>query len=334
VEEPTAPSPARPSGWAPYARVLLAVVGIGLLVSIVRHTGPELILSLVREALPWMPLVLALEGARIGCDAIASRIVLGAAARGVGALRLMLAHVVGHGVMNVMPGGRSASEIAKGALLHRELGAGTAAALGTTNQANVLISSGLFSLPCALAASMVSTDRTLVLAMLIHSGVLFAAGLGMRVLQTSARVERFVGNRFPKWSAPLARFHAASRDVALVSPGPVAMMMLGRGMQTLQFALLAYAVGLHVDPIVALAVQGTNLVAAAVGVLVPGQIGSSEGVFMLAANALGTTEARATSVALLAHASSITWAAAGLVLLFAWRSRTARDASENDEREP
>jgi hypothetical protein len=161
----------------------------------------------------------------------------------------------------------------------------------------------------------------LVIAILIHSGVLFASGVGMRVIQTSDRIERFVQRRFPKWIEPLARFHAASRGVSLVSPGPVLTMMTGRGLQTLQ--LLAHAVGLDVDPVVALAVQGTNLVAAAVGVLVPGQIGSSEGVFMLAADALGTTEARATSVALLAHASSITWAAAGLLLLFTWRARTA-----------
>jgi hypothetical protein len=318
---------AAPRSWAPYARVALALLGIGLLVSIVRRAGPETILALATEAAPWMPLVLVLEGARIGCDAIASRLVLGDAGKTIGAGRLMLAHVVGHGVMNVMPGGRSASEIAKGALLHADIGAGTAAALGATNQANVLISSALFSLPCAAAASMVSPDRTLVIALLIHAAVLFASGIGMRVIANSDRLERFVKKRVPKWSEALARFHASSRDVPLVSPGPVAMMMLGRGLQTLEFAVLAYAVGLHVDPIVALAVQGTNLVAAAVGVLVPGQIGSSEGVFMLAANALGTTEARATSVALLAHASAITWAAAGLALLFFWRSRPVDPAA-------
>lgn len=326
-------APTRTRSWAPYVRAVLALVGVAVLVSIVRHAGPDVILALLRQALPWMPLVLALEGARIGCDAIASGIVLGERARHVGALRLMLAHVVGHGVMNVMPGGRSASEIAKGALLHREIGAGTAAALGATNQANVLLSSALFSLPCALAASFVSHDRMLVVALLIHAAVLFASGIGVRALARSARTERFVKRRFPTWEEPLARFHAASRGVSLVSPGPVAVMMLGRGLQTAEFAVLAHAVGLHIDPIVALTVQGTNLVAAAVGVLVPGQIGSSEGVFMLAANALGTTEARATSVALLAHASAISWAAAGLGLLFVWRAK-AEEAARDDAKVP
>ena len=315
------------SSWVPDARVLLALAGIAILVSAIRHAGPETILTLTLSALPWMPLVLALEGARIGCDAVSSRLVLGDAAAGIGAARLMLAHVVGHGVMNVMPGGRSASEIAKGALLHKDIGTGTAAALGTTNQANVLLSSALFSLPCALAASTVSSDWTLVLAIVIHAVVLLASGIGMRVLATSQRVEQLVTRRFPAWTMTLARFHTASRDVPLLSPAPIAMMMGGRAIQTLQYAVIAHAVGLDVDPIIALAVQGTNLVAAAIGVLVPGQIGSSEGVFMLAATALGTTEARATSVALIAHTSAIAWAIVGLVLLSVWRSRAATPAA-------
>ncbi len=314
--------------WAPFLRVTLALVGIALLVSIVRHAGTDTILALVGEALPFMPLVLFLEGARIACDAVASALVLGREkSKNVGALRMMLAHVVGHGVMNVMPGGRSASEVAKGALLYRDIGASTAAALGATNQANVLLSSALFSLPCALAASITSDDRMLVVAILIHAVVLFASGVGVRYLARSERIERFLSRRFPTRSESFARFHAASRAVSLVSPGPVAVMMLGRLVQTAEFAVLAHAVGVRVDPIVALTVQGTNLVAAAVGVLVPGQIGSSEGVFMLAAEALGTTEARATSVALLAHASAITWAAAGLLLLFVWRARSEAETA-------
>jgi hypothetical protein len=290
-------------------------------VSIVQHAGPDVILALVAQALPWMPLVLALEGARIGCDALSSWLVLGGRRAQVSLGRLLLAHVVGHGVMNVMPGGRGASEIAKGALLHREMGASTAAALGTTNQANVLLSSALFSLPCAAAAAVVSTDRTLVVAILVHAVVLFASGFGLRWLATSPRVESFVQKRAPRFASALSRFHASSRDVPLVAVRPVATMMLGRGMQTLQYAVVAHAVGLRVDAVVALAVQGLNLVAAAVGVLVPGQIGSSEGIFMLAASALGTTEARATSVALIAHASSLGWAGVGLALLVVWRAR-------------
>src|SRR5262249_976613 len=137
-------------------RVLLAVIGVVLFVSVVRHVGPDVIAERVRAALPWMPLALALEGTRIGCDAIASASGLGLPLRWLGAWRLYLAHVAGHGVMNLMPGGRSASELVKAGLFYGTIGTSEAAALGTTNQANVLIASAIFSLPCALAAYLVT----------------------------------------------------------------------------------------------------------------------------------------------------------------------------------
>ncbi len=301
-------------------RVVLAVIGLVLLVSIVEHVGPSVIAELVLAALPWMPLALLLEGVRIGFDAVATATVMGPRWRAIGVVRLYLAHIAGHGVMNVMPGGRSASEIVKAGLFYSTIGGSDAAAVGTANQANVLLSSALFSVPCAVAAWIVSADRTLTIAIVIHAVVLFASGIGVRVIASSPRVERFVRTRMPRWEPALARFHAASRDVPLVAPAPVTWMMLGRGAQTLQYAVLAHAVGLTLGPLVALTVQGTNLVAAAVGVLVPGQMGSSEGVFMMAADALGTTPARATSVALLAHASGLTWTTLGLLILFFWRS--------------
>lgn len=301
------------------ARVALGLVGLALLAWIVAHVGLDAVAEVLRGALPWMPAALVLEGARISCDALASGLVLGPAWRKLGASRLLLAHVAGHGVMNVMPGGRSASEVVKAALFFGQIGASEAAALGTTNQANVLVASALFSVPCAAAAWVVTPNRTLPLAIAVHAFVLFFSGFGLRLLASSPHVEHFVKARAPRWERRLADFHASSRGTPLVAWGPVLAMALGRAVQTLQYALLAIAVGLHVDVLVALTVQGTNLVAAALGVLVPGQIGSSEGVFMLAAEALGTSPARATSVALLAHVSGLTWTAAGLLVLLFWR---------------
>lgn len=300
-------------------RVLLGVLGVVLLVSVVRHVGVDTIVARVSAALPWMPLALALEGARIACDAVASGVVLGPRWRLIGAWRLFAAHVAGHGVMNLMPGGRSASELVKAGLFYGTIGTGDAAALGTTNQANVLLASAIFSLPCAAAAWRTSDDPTLTWAIVIHALVLFGSGIGLRVIVESAVIERFVRRRAPSMVAGFERFQKASRGQPWISPGPVAWMMAGRGAQTLQYAVLAHAVGISVGPLVALTVQGTNLVAAAVGVLVPGQVGSSEAAFMMAAEALGTTADRATSIALLAHASGLTWTALGLLVLFFWR---------------
>jgi hypothetical protein len=158
--------------------------------------------------------------------------------------------------------------------------------------------------------------------------VLFGSGIGVRVIVESTVVERFVRRRLPRLVPSFERFQASSRGVRWVSPGPVTWMMLGRGVQTVQYAVLAHAVGASIGPVSALVVQGTNLVAAALGVLVPGQVGSSEGVFMLASGTLGMTEAQGTSVALLAHASGFCWTAAGLLVLLFWRAPSDQRATQ------
>ena len=67
--------------------------------------------------------------------------------------------------------------------------------------------------------------------------------------------------------------------------------------------------------------DGTYLVIAALGVLVPGQIGASEGGFALAAEALGTDAARAISIALLSHAVQLALVAVGFLVLVLWPGR-------------
>ncbi|MBZ0118665.1 MAG: UPF0104 family protein, partial [Sandaracinaceae bacterium] len=82
------------------------------------------------------------------------------------------------------------------------------------------------------------------------------------------------------------------------------------------------AVGLSPGVLGALAVHGVYLVVAAIGVLVPGQLGASEGGFALAAGVLGAREAQAMSIALLSHAIQLVLVVAGLIVLALWRGRS------------
>lgn len=315
---PSAPGALVPRGVGLALRALVVVAALVALVLVVRAVGTDEVLGLVAQAAPWLPVAALLELGRIGLDALATRLVLGPRGREIAVHRLLLLHVVAHGVMNVMPAGRGTSEAAKAIILADQLGGEAAASMGTTNQANVLISSALFSLPCALAAHLALHSAGLTAAIVAHFVVLFAAGYGLRFLQTHPRAVDWVAGRSPRWSARVHAFAEASRQTPTVAVGPVAAMALGRLLQTLEYAVLAHAVGLGVTPLAALAVQGLNLVAAAVGVLVPGQLGSSEVIFALAADALGTTPAQAVSIALLAHTVSLAFAGMGLTLLAGW----------------
>jgi uncharacterized membrane protein YbhN (UPF0104 family) len=70
-----------------------------------------------------------------------------------------------------------------------------------------------------------------------------------------------------------------------------------------------------------MAAQGVNLVASAVGVLVPGGVGVNEGAFTLAAGILNTTAVRATSLALLIRCDQLVWALVGSGVAFLWPTR-------------
>ncbi len=303
-------------------RVALATFGIAIIAGLVRHVGPDEVLAALARTAWALPLAFALDGARIACDALSTRLLLGASGRAIPARRLFAAHVVGHGVMNVLPAGRSAAEAVKAALLHRELGAAEAVAMGASNQANTLVSSALFSLASAVAVLLVLEGRVFPIAIGIHAIVLLAAGIGMRVAATNRHVEAFFARRLPRLGAHLGRFAERSRETSIVAWRPVLAMVLGRAMQAIEYGLLARAVGIPVGLLGTLAVQGVNLVAAAIGIVMPGQLGSSEAVFALAAEALHASPASTMTIALTAHVVALAWALIGLVLLALWRGRS------------
>ena len=91
--------------------------------------------------------------------------------------------------------------------------------------------------------------------------------------------------------------------------------MLGRCVQVVQYGIAARAVGIDVGALGAMAIEGVNLIASAVGVLVPGGFGTTDGAFTLAANLLGTTIARATSMALLMRCMQFAWVPLGSLLI-------------------
>lgn len=305
-------------------RVLLATFGIAVIAVLVQRIGAAEVGEALARTGPVLPFAFVLDAIRIGCDAWSTRLLLGERGRAIPLGTLYAGHLAGHGVMNVFPAGRSASEAVKAGLFHRYLGAAESVAMGASNQANTLLSSAVFSLFCAGAAFAVAATPMLGWAIVAHFAVLFVSGVGMRVASTNRHVEAFFAARLPRLGAHLSRFAERSRETPIVAWGPVFAMVLGRTAQTVEYGLLAHAVGITVGPLEALTVQGVNLVAAAAGVLMPGQLGSSEAAFALAGEALHTDAARAMTIALAAHLVALAWAVLGLGVLLVWRAREPR----------
>lgn len=304
----------RPRGmWVRFAFGLAGAVG---LVLIIRHVGPRLLLATLRPAWKYLPALVALELLRMGCEAAASYLAFGSHASRIPKRALVRANVIGQAIANLAPAPRVVNETIKATILAPYAGAGPAASVGFVNQAATLLAVGLFSFPCAIAIFMLEGASLWFWACLVHGVVLVGSGIGFRAVTKAHGPGRWLVKRFPRLTAPAAAFREHASEVSLWAWGPTAALSVNRGFQALQYFVAARAVGIDAGFLEAMAAQGVNLVASAVGVFVPAGLGTTDGAFTLAAAMLKTTTAKATALALLMRCMQVVWLLIGSVLLF------------------
>lgn len=308
-----------PLGWW---RVALGVAGLGLLAAVVHRVGPDAVVASLRPALAWLPLIAALELGRIASETVAARIAYGAYAARIPLSTLFRANLIGQSLANLAPAPRMVNETIKATVLAAWAGGPAAASVGVTIQAATLISVGVFSIPCGAAIFLLGGAGVWFWAACVHAVLLVAAGLSIRGTARSTRLGAWFARRFPRVAPHATEFGEHARTGDLFALGPSAALLGNRLFQTLQLWAAARATGIDTGVLQALAAQGVNLVAAAVGVLVPGGLGTTDGAFTLAADLLGTTAAKATALALLIRAMQVVWLAIGSIVLVASRRRS------------
>ncbi|HSP80283.1 MAG TPA: lysylphosphatidylglycerol synthase transmembrane domain-containing protein [Myxococcaceae bacterium] len=303
-------------------RTTFALAGVGLLALLVRDVGPEELLAVLKEAAPWLPLVVALELARLATEALGTWLALGKRASAVPLGTLARAQLISTAVASLAPAGRATGEVAKAALFSRYTGEATAMAAAATAQAASLVATGLVSVPCAVAAYLMTGASGLTLALGAHAVLLVLLGTGMRAGMRARRLGAWLRRHSRRFAPHAERFQESARSTGLLPPRPIVALVVGRGVQVVQYATLAVAVGIDTTVVEALFAQGLNLVALAVGSLVPGQLGVSDGVFTLAAEAFGTTPAKAMSIALVAHVLQVLFVLVGVFTPMVWKQRS------------
>lgn len=311
---------------ATWFRVVLGALGLVLLAFIVHGIGLGLVLATLRPALPWIPFLAAIELARIGCASVASYLAFGPIASRIPKATLFRAHVLGHSISQVAPAPTVFNETIKATLITPYTGAGPAAAVGFTNQAATLISNGLLSIPCGLAILALERGTSVwFYACVVHAVVLLGSGLALQVATRADAPGRWLVERFPGLQKRALAFRDHARGIDFGARGPTLALLVFRCLQMLQYAVAAHAVGIDVGFVRAFAIEGVHLVAVAVGVLVPGGFGTTEGAFTLAANVLDTTVARATAVALLMRCTQLLWVGIGASLALVQRHPARQD---------
>ncbi len=300
-------------------RLAAALAGLLATAWLVRREGLGAVAEAVDLALPVLPWVVAFEVGRLGCETLATRASLGARGRAVPPLRLFAGQLVAHAMLNVAPAGRTTAEVTKAALISRWVGGAEAAAAASLMQAATFVGVGLVSAACAVGAWLVGGAGTLFWLLAVNAGALLTLGVGLRALLGSERLLAWVRRRLPSHEGAIGRFRDGVRSGDPLTFWPAAFLALGMGCQVLQMYTLAGAVGARASLEGAFAAQGVHLVTATAAVFVPGQLGAREAAFGLAAGTLGTTPARAASIAICAHLSQLLLAVLGFVTLLAWR---------------
>jgi uncharacterized membrane protein YbhN (UPF0104 family) len=317
-----------------FVRVAVALGGLALTAWIVEREGLDAIGQAIAQAIPVLPLAMALEVGRLLCETLATRTSLGARGRAVPIPRLFLGQLVAHAMLNVAPGGRAAAEVTKAALIAPWVGGAEAAGAATMMQAATFVGVGSMSAACAVGTWAVSGTGALFWLLVGNAALLCCLGVGMRALLRSARAVGWLIRRLPERHRHLERFREAARAGDLFAFQPALFLFLGMGCQVLQMRVLAGAVGAAATMAAAFAAQGVHLVTASAAQFVPGQLGAREAAFVLAAKTLGTTPARAATIAIVAHLSQLSLAAVGFVTLLAWRHRRGAQAGTSTPMEP
>lgn len=302
-----------------YARVGAGFVGVGAVAVLVGQIGLQPLREVLIPAAATLPILLLVDAARIGVDAVATRLALGERAKDL-PLRLFLrTQLIGNAVASIAPSGRAACEATKAALLTRWVGGATATATATLLQALSLVAGAVISIPCIWAAFDLSGPSTLTWLIVAQAALATTVGLGIRFATRAENIGGFLERRFARFAQQARQFRATARDAPLLPAVPFVAVAIGRALQIVQFWLLVRAVGIHASIEHALLAQGVNMVAIAAGSFMPGQLGASDGAFALSADALGCSVASAVAIALLAHVLQVIWLGVGALVPLVWK---------------
>ena len=304
--------------WKQHAHVALGLVGLGATLAMLRHTD----FGALRAFGAWAAFAVGVEGVRVLMETLATRALYGSEVR-VPWRTLLRAHAVGYALAMTMPAGRTVAEAGKAAMLAPWTGAGRGVGVATTNQALVMLSTGLVALGCALAAWAYG-DGALAAAVTAQGVALVALGGGLLAMVRSRAIAGWIARRVPR----LAAVATGASDGARVSGvwRALGCFVVHRGVQALQVGALLRTLGLG-GATRSMALTGASIVGTSVGVAVPGQLGAIDGAMALAGPGLGVTAAQALAVALVIHAAQFGWVAVGFAVWALTRAQPAASGS-------
>jgi uncharacterized membrane protein YbhN (UPF0104 family) len=285
-------------------RIVLFCGGLALTAWLIKAAGLDRVVAAVGQAGPWLPAVLLLEIGIVTCDMTAARALLGDAMGSIPLATWVRSVTLAYASTIVLPAGRAAGEAVRATTLAPTIGFGRATSVCSRLQACVLASNAAISFVIAVTVFCRHASDGLALALLANALGCTALALVVFAAARSERVARWLKARFKR----LAR----AEDIAPTAAGKAgdiratAVCLLGRAIEATQYGVVLHSLGGRATPATALTAQGIHLVGAAAGDLVPNQMGITEGAYRLFTQALGLSDARALSIALVVRIVQLT----------------------------
>lgn len=303
----------------PLARLVCALGGAALLVAVVWQAGTrDVLLGLGRSA--WcLPELVALEAAVLACSTSALRSLYGSEAARNSARTWLKAATLGYVVSVVAPLGRAAAEGARAVILRQGVGGPRAAVAAVQMQGGALLANFIVLSAIALGAALPLFGPGWLTGILLGAGLLTGAlGASILIVRDRGRPGRIFGVFSKRGRSFGSTFDAEAGTTATGLGWALAWEIGGRALQCVQLAVALGALGHALSPRMTLAAQGVTMLGAAVGDVLPAQLGATEAALTTAAASLGLTAVTASAVALLVHLAQLVLAlgcgATGLAL--------------------
>jgi hypothetical protein len=230
--------------------------------------------------------------------------------------------------MLLMPSGRTFAEATRATLLARRSTPARAAFAAYQMQAACLLGNANVLLLASAAAWWVVGFNGYVLAIVVNLVICIVVGFGMLFGGRLVKLGGLLGRFIPSVSDHGKAFDAHNREQPPVPWVPTLWETAGRLFQTTQLMILVAAVGGRLSVLAGLITQGAHEVGAAVGGLIPAQIGAAEVNLAVFAKAIGIDSTGAVAVALDIQLAQLLWVLVGLaVALFTSPAETIDEAA-------
>jgi hypothetical protein len=243
---------------------------------------------------PW---ILLLELARVSCEVLTTHSLLGSAGAQLPWLRLWRGQLLGQACDVFMPLGRTSAEAAKAVLYAGHVGAPVAGAVATTMQLAVLAANCSWVIASYVPSRTLGVNATIRAGLLTYTAATLSLVLAV-VLFAAAPWARRASARLPLLHASLERLAQLLLSTPKALLVAVTSQLFGRVLQASQLALIAATLGAHITPSHMYTLEAVYMVGAALGELVPAQVGTTDAALVVAAPALGLSAVAAFSAIL------------------------------------